>query len=594
MSELCKSYSDITISQLQRGQTLSVALARAATLRRIGADQVSTTVMVWKLSLDLLMMWRIWACANLFESKEKNVRNSWKGGLAVLGAIAINTVGMTDAHAQNYWSPRIVASPYEINGFLNKEVTKVADVVAGKDPLQSWRQKVVEGQNLRAYYVGLKVGDSTKKRMSSDHRIGFIVWEGQIEVTVQGQPTLMAKKGTMIQVPARLEYQLKNVGTTPSLHFEVFPKEMEDFPTLIYPETTTTVPALPPGQQWTLSEIGAPDTFTRLPAQNTNFNFFRHYLDSPSSGEFVRDDRFFMNAIRERGQANSPTNPDIGHFHVYGEEFWYVIEGTVGFLKEGSAYSFASAGDIIYNPPMRWHRMGTYGTDNGTRIAINGYRYGAHHLPRPNNTANENQFAFTVVNRPPTTTPMLPVATANGSYLQPTVKLPAYPDANSTEDGMDYTEYWLDGAATPTRYTGAFQISGNGQHTLVYRSVDKAGNVEDPKTLTVGVIDLPPLSLQAVPSLLNLRTPGLVTAMITAPAGHDLRSWSVADIRAEGSPAVSASYTSDGRTIVATFNKTAFASLAAGSQIKLTVTGKFNYDGAQAPLSASTMVTIVK
>ncbi|NUZ08384.1 hypothetical protein HQN59_21760 [Schlegelella sp. ID0723] len=522
------------------------------------------------------------------------MRNIWKGGLAILGAIAINTVAMTQAHAQNYWSPRIVASPYEINGFLNKEVTTVADVKAGKDPLVSWRQKVVEGQNLRAYYVGLKVGDSTRKRLSSDHRIGFIVWEGSIEVTVQGQPTLMAKKGTMIQVPARLEYQLKNVGTTPSLHFEVFPKEMEDFPTLIYPETAATVSALPPGQQWTLSQIGAPDTFTRLPAQNANFNFFRHYLDSPSSGEFVRDDRFFMNAIRERGNANAPTNPDIGHFHVYGEEFWFVIEGTVGFLKEGSPYSFAEAGSIIYNPPMRWHRMGTHGTDFGTRIAINGYRYGAHHLPRPNNTASTNQFAFTVVNTPPTTTPMLPNPTTNGWYLQPTVKLPAYPDANSTEDGMAYTEYWLDGAPTPVRYTGPFQISGNGQHTLVYRSVDQAGNVEDPKAVTLAVVNLPPLTLQVVPSILNLRAGGLVTTVITVPAGYDLRAWGVADIRAQGSPAVSAAYSADGRSIVATFNKAAFASVPAGSGVNITVTGQFNYNGAQAPLAASTLVQVIR
>ena len=53
------------------------------------------------------------------------MRNLCKGGLAILGAIAINTVGMTQAHAQNdFWSPRIVASPYEMNGFLNKEVRR--------------------------------------------------------------------------------------------------------------------------------------------------------------------------------------------------------------------------------------------------------------------------------------------------------------------------------------------------------------------------------------------------------------------------------------------------------------------------------------
>ena len=48
--------------------------------------------------------------------------------------------------------------------------------------------------------------------------------------------------------------------------------------------------------------------------------------------------------------ANAPTNPDIGHFHVYGEEFWFVIEGTVGFLKEGSPYSFAERGRYHLQP----------------------------------------------------------------------------------------------------------------------------------------------------------------------------------------------------------------------------------------------------
>ena len=421
------------------------------------------------------------------------MRNLWKGGLAILGAIAVGTVAMTQAHAQSdFWSPRKVASPYETNGFLNKEVTTVADVMAGKDPSVSWRQRVVEGQNLRAYYVGLKPGDSTRKVLSTDHRIGFIVWEGQIEFTVQGQPPLMAKKGTMVQIPARLEYRLKNVGATPSLHFEVFPKEMEDFPTLVYPESSATLPAPPPDQQWTLSELGAPDTFTRLPAQNANFNFFRHYLDSPSSGEFVRDDRFFMNAIRENGNVNAPTNPDIGHFHVYGEEFWFVIEGRVGFLKEGSPYSFAEAGSIIYNPPMRWHRMGTHPPGAGTRIAINGYRFGDHHLPRPTNTASDNQFPYTIVNTPPTTTPTISPAAVNGWYRNPTLTLTAYPHAQSSEDGMDYSEYWLDGAAAPTAYAGPFPINGDGEHVLEYRSVDEAGNVEEVKTLTVMIDNTPP------------------------------------------------------------------------------------------------------
>ena len=96
-----------------------------------------------------------------------------------------------------------------------------------------------------------------------------------------------------------------------------------------------------------------------------------------------------------------------------------------------------------------------------------------------------------------------------------------------------------------------------------------------------------------VPSILNLRTPGLVTAVITVPAGYDLRAWGVADIRAAGVPAVTAAYSADGRTIVATFNKAALASVPAGNQA-ITISGQFNYLGAQAPLLASTMVQVIR
>jgi len=371
--------------------------------------------------------------------------------------------------------------------------------------------------------VGLKVGDSTKKRMSSDHRIAFIVWEGQVEVTVQGETPLIATKGFMIQVPARLEYQLKNVGTTPSLHFEVFPKEMEDFPTVIYPESSATLPGPAPGQQWILSEIGAPDTFARQGRP-----FYRDYLASPSSAEFVRDDRMFLNAIRERGQANAATNPDIGHFHVYGEEFWFIIEGTVGFLKEGAPYKVANAGDVVYNPPMRWHRMGTDGSNFGTRIAINGYRFGAHHLPQPTNTSSTQQIAFSIVNTPPTTTPTISPAAVNGWYRNPTVTLSAYPDANSTEDGMDYSEYWLDGASGSTRYEGPFQITGDGAHTLEYRSVDMAGNVEAARSVVVMVDTTPPTgSLTLSPGTLWPPNHKLVTITPTLSYADNLSAVSV-------------------------------------------------------------------
>ena len=70
------------------------------------------------------------------------MRNLWKGGLAILGAIAISTVGVTGAHAQtvNAWSPKpTTLAPY-VNG--NKPWTKLSEVLADKDPSQIWRHKV--------------------------------------------------------------------------------------------------------------------------------------------------------------------------------------------------------------------------------------------------------------------------------------------------------------------------------------------------------------------------------------------------------------------------------------------------------------------
>src|SRR5262249_9493524 len=67
---------------------------------------------------------------------------------------------------------------------------------------------------------------------------------------------------------------------------------------------------------------------------------------------------------------------------------------------------------------------------------------------------------------PATTAALSPNAT-NGWYRNPTVTLQA-----SDQDGdLDRTEYVLDSGGWTT-YTGPFQATGDGQHSLQYRSVD--------------------------------------------------------------------------------------------------------------------------
>ena len=159
------------------------------------------------------------------------MRNLWKGGLAVLAAMAIGGVTATGALAQTVraWTPKPVELAPYVKG--HKPHTKLSEVLADKDPLKTWRHKVVDDKHLKAEYVGLKVGDSTRTRLVDDHRTAFIVWDGQIEVTIQGQTPFIATKGFMVQVPFRLAFTLKNVGSTPSLHFEIFNADS----TFLYP-----------------------------------------------------------------------------------------------------------------------------------------------------------------------------------------------------------------------------------------------------------------------------------------------------------------------------------------------------------------------
>ncbi len=70
------------------------------------------------------------------------MRDLWKGGLTVLGAIAISAAVVTGAHAQaKAWSPKPTQPAPYMNGM--KPLTKLSDVLADKDPSVSWRHKVV-------------------------------------------------------------------------------------------------------------------------------------------------------------------------------------------------------------------------------------------------------------------------------------------------------------------------------------------------------------------------------------------------------------------------------------------------------------------
>ena len=84
-----------------------------------------------------------------------------------------------------------------------------------------------------------------------------------------------------------------------------------------------------------------------------------------------------------------------------------------------------------------------------------------------------------------------PMATAGGKVYV-TTQTAISLAATDSGSGLARTEYKLDGAASYKPYTEPLKLGTAGQHTIVFRSVDKLGNSEAENTLKLTVDNTPP------------------------------------------------------------------------------------------------------
>lgn len=308
-----------------------------------------------------------------------------KSTLALVGALVVGAAGITAASAQvsstvNVWAPKPVApAPYKSPHKPRTTLEDIRSKIATPNKLKTWKVPVVDDKHLKASWQQLAVGDATPSMRVLDHQTAFIVWEGEVEVSIQGQDPFVATKGYMIRVPFRRAFQLKNVGSVPSLFFEIFNANA----TIAYPADSATLPKSPAGTDWYLTQLRDMDSLTRQPQP-----IFVDFLAAPSAGAFVSDDRMFVNRIRgQAGNCNMQSPTALGHYHADYAEFWFIMEGQIQYNIEGLDPFVSEAGDIVYVPAGRWHSAANYCPGFDTRIAINGYPYGSHNWPNTNQPA---------------------------------------------------------------------------------------------------------------------------------------------------------------------------------------------------------------
>ncbi|MBU3078603.1 hypothetical protein [Sphingomonas quercus] len=263
-----------------------------------------------------------------------------------------------------FWSAKpSTPTPYEAP---NKVHWKLSEILASHRGQSDWVQPIIRNREQDADYISLGVGKKTKPRFYADDRVVFIVQDGAIRVTIDGAEPFTATKGFMVNVPFRHIYSLETVGDKPSLRFEV--RQAGSPP--LFPATETPDPY--PGRTY-VKVTGNPGPNKDRDTNPLYIDFLKDVAvgEKPYNGKFVWDDHFTSNILRGKAQTIPPAT-NKGHFHVDWMEFWFIMEGKVGYQIEGFPYFVADQGDVVAAAKGRWHRPSNDpGAPMSTRIPFN-------------------------------------------------------------------------------------------------------------------------------------------------------------------------------------------------------------------------------
>jgi mannose-6-phosphate isomerase-like protein (cupin superfamily) len=266
------------------------------------------------------------------------------------------------AAEQLVWAPKSA----KLNDWVapHKPHTKLSDLVARHKGPADWTEVVVDDDNLHAAYISMGPGRSTPRRMNADTREWWIIQDGQIRFTIDGQEPFVASKGYLVQVPYRNMYTMETVGDRPSLRFEVNIAKARK----MYPMDVKPVPVA----GFTFVPVRVPGKGTYAEGNKPFVDFNAVVAGTDKTRRFIHDDRAVANIILGKGIPPPPLT-ERGHFHPESAEFWFILLGKIRYNIEGLNVFEADQGDIVYVPKQRFHLASFAGDGMSCRLAMNGY-----------------------------------------------------------------------------------------------------------------------------------------------------------------------------------------------------------------------------
>jgi mannose-6-phosphate isomerase-like protein (cupin superfamily) len=268
---------------------------------------------------------------------------------------------------QIVWSPKAV-SP---GGWTapQKPHTKLVEVLAKHKGQSDWVEPIVDDETLHADYISMGPGRKTPRRMNADTHEWWVIQDGEVRFSIDGQPPFVAAKGYLVQVPYRTMYTMETVGERPSLRFEVNIARARK----MYALEETPVPMA--GQEYVRARVAGKGTYVGGNKPFVDFNAVVAGTDR--TREFVVDRGGFANIILGRGTPPPPLT-NKGHFHQESAEFWFIMLGQIRYNIEGLPVFVADQGDIVYVPKQRWHLASFAGDGPSCRLAMNAFSDLAH------------------------------------------------------------------------------------------------------------------------------------------------------------------------------------------------------------------------
>ena len=261
-------------------------------------------------------------------------------------------------------------TPYEPP---HKPHTRLADLKARNKGRAEWSEWVVKDDYLWSQYIQSAPGSKVSPRFHPDTREWWVILEGQIRFTIEGQESFVARRRSMVQVPAQTIYSMETIGEQPAIRVET---NVANTTTLF----TEAPKANPPGLEFIPVRLNRrPFPFGYENKPHINLDDLVTANPNYAGGRFVHDDRAVSNIIYGYNTKLPPLNEkDRGHFHPECAEFWVILRGLIRYPIEGQGVVIASEGDVVYAPKFTFHAPRWWGDGPSCRLAMNGYPDIAH------------------------------------------------------------------------------------------------------------------------------------------------------------------------------------------------------------------------